>query len=127
MAGSRKRPYKPEENERDFMKRVITWAVMNGWLVCHISDRPPNLESFDFRQFEVGFPDLVMTRDGVLIFAELKSQKGRIQKTQQLWIDALREVEVHAMDAHDFFWVRTVIWRPADWPEIEKLLARGPA
>jgi hypothetical protein len=113
------------------MKRVITWAQLNGWLVFHAEDRQPDAERGDYRQHETGFPDLVLVKDGQLIFAELKSRTGKIQKPQQPWIDALKQV---AFDTTIFQMgritqqpIRMEIWRPADWPEIEKLLARGPA
>jgi len=36
----------------------------------------------------------------VVIFAELKSQKGRISPTQEAWLAALPH---------------SLVWRPADW------------
>jgi len=57
-----------------------------------------------------GFPDLVLVRDRVL-FAELKNKTGRLTRHQAGWLDALRNAGCEA-----------VVWRPSDWPEIERTL-----
>jgi hypothetical protein len=40
---------------------------------------------------EDGFPDLVLARDGEVIFRELKSHTGKLAKAQQEWLDELGE------------------------------------
>jgi hypothetical protein len=50
-----------------------------------------------------GFPDLVMAGHGRLVFAELKSHRGRIRPDQQRWINALAEAGAEVY-----------VWRPAD-------------
>lgn len=58
-----------------------------------------------------GFPDLVITGPGGTLFAELKSDKGRVSLNQEEWIDALRQSGQHA-----------VVWRPTDWAVIQHTL-----
>jgi hypothetical protein len=62
-----------------------------------------------------GFPDLTMVHPqrNVLIFAELKTEKGRITQEQGLWGEALRRVEEASGGV-----VRYRLWRPSHWEEI---------
>lgn len=60
-----------------------------------------------------GFPDTVLVKKGVLIFAELKRQKVKeVEPAQQEWLEALSTVES----------VKVHVWKPSDLPEIERLL-----
>jgi hypothetical protein len=38
-----------------------------------------------------GFPDVVLSRHGVTLFLELKSESGRISPDQVAWLDAINE------------------------------------
>jgi len=60
-----------------------------------------------------GFPDLVIVGRGGVIFAELKSAKGRLSHEQQEWIGDLHMASQ-----------RVVVWRPEHWMsgEIEREL-----
>jgi len=55
-----------------------------------------------------GFPDLVLARKGEVVFAELKSAKGKVTAEQRSWLNALGG---------------GYLWRPADWSEIQEVLA----
>lgn len=57
-----------------------------------------------------GFPDLVLARDGVVIFAELKTDKGRLGPGQKEWAE-----EIGAQYR---------LWRPKDMPQIIETLKR---
>jgi hypothetical protein len=60
----------------------------------------------------VGFFDLVMIRGPRTIFAELKSEKGKLSHEQNKWIVTAKEcpgVEVY-------------VWRPSDIKNIERTL-----
>lgn len=96
--------------EAEFQEAVVELAVTAGWRCYH---------THDSRHSARGFPDLVLVRRGVLIFAELKrDEKSQPSTDQRGWLDALLEVEG----------VRTVLWRPSDWPDIiEALAARRTA
>lgn len=93
-----------EITERTFQDRVVQYARLNGWLCYH---------THDSRRSEAGFPDLVLAREGELVFAELKTEKGRISQAQQGWIDLLDTTEAQAY-----------IWRPSNWEVIEEVLRR---
>ena len=103
-------------SEKDFLNLVMEYAEVRGWMVYH---------QFEQRQYArrkgQGFPDLVMVRatDGRLIFAELKSEKGRLSVHQKLWFDALCE----GCSIENYYRAYEVhVWRPSDWPEIEEVL-----
>ena len=65
----------------------------------------------DSRRSRKGFPDLVIAGPGGLIFAELKSQKGKVRAEQEEWIGALLTSGA-----------RAYIWRPQDWPLVVQAL-----
>jgi hypothetical protein len=90
--------------EREFQQQVVDWAQINGWLVFH---------PFDSRRSEPGFPDLTMVRDGRLVFAELKTETGRVSGAQTEWLAGLEAAGCEVR-----------VWRPGDWPVIERALAR---
>lgn len=56
---------------------------------------------------------------GHLVFAELKTEKGRFSHAQLNWLGRLEEVAGWPTDAVDVF-----TWRPSMWAEIERVLAR---
>jgi hypothetical protein len=62
-----------------------------------------------------GLPDYVAVRDGALVFAEIKSDRGKLTPDQAEWITRLQGVQT----------VRTEIWYPEDLPEIKQILGRG--
>ena len=113
---------KPKEAPRDmhetkeFMPAVVELAKTCGWRVYH---------THDSRKSEAGFPDLVMVRDGTLVFVELKSRAGIVTDEQHLWMLALREVEQSTSwcspGARRVF---VHIWRPEQWHDgtIERAL-----
>ena len=112
------------ETEKGFMQAVIDLARLNGWLVYHTHKSQRSAK---------GFPDLTMVRDGVLIFAELKTEKGKMTAAQEEWKDALEDVEAATTEIKDHLgYVLDVLcnnvlyyaWRPSDWPEIELILQR---
>ena len=61
---------------------------------------------------EAGFPDVVLVhRNRGIIFAELKTQHGRLTPQQELW-----RADLEAAGAEYY------LWRPSDWHSIEKRL-----
>lgn len=83
-------------SENVLQSRVEGAARQLGWLFYH---------THDSRRSHPGFPDLALAKDQRLIFAELKSQKGRLRPEQKLWLDALGQIPG----------VDVFLWRPADW------------
>ena len=101
-----------EQSERSFQEQIIALATLSGWLVH--AERPA-WTSQGWRtaiQGRAGFPDLVLVRGGMVVFAELKRMGGRPTSAQQGWLDALRASPG----------VKACLWTPADWPEIERTL-----
>ena len=73
----------------------------------------------DSRHSAAGYPDwTIVLRDGGLVFAELKRERGELSRDQLLWGAALSGVE-EATGGR----VRYRVWHPSDAPEIERLLS----
>jgi hypothetical protein len=91
-------------SEEAFQQWVIDFARLRGWRYYHTrySKRSPS-----------GFPDLVLVRNGRLIFAELKTETGRVTTDQQDWIDDLDDVTPL---------LGVYVWRPSDMEEIAEVL-----
>ena len=83
------------EQVRDLCK-LFGWKMYFSWTSLH-SPR--------------GFPDLVLCRPPRIVWAELKSEKGKLTPHQGEWLQALRECgqEVY-------------VWRPGDIEEIVEIL-----
>jgi hypothetical protein len=109
--------------EKDLLREVMRFARANGWNVSHFGNSVKFVRKGDSYltlpdKDAVGFPDLVMVREGVLVFAELKSEKGRIRDEQALWIADLHEVAKRNPG------VSMYLWRPEHWESgaIQELL-----
>ena len=96
------------QSEKQFQAAVIEYAKLSGWKVFH---------PFESRRSEPGWPDLTLVRGGSLIFAELKTERGKLSKAQASWIAALTCVEQACLGQ-----IEVHVWRPVDWPLIEGLL-----
>src|SRR5262245_1994318 len=97
----------PPLSEKAFMRQVVELAKLRHWMVYH---------TFDSRKSNPGFPDLFLLRPpskGVpsILFCELKVGRGRLSPAQRQWLDALRKCGLPIR-----------VWRPCDWPEIERTL-----
>ena len=95
--------------EKEFQDRVIELAKWERWLAYHVPDSR--------RVTSPGFPDLVLLKESGsdLVFAELKSEKGRVTPNQKKWLEGLGKVQR----------IHTHIWRPSDWDEVvEKIGSR---
>jgi hypothetical protein len=99
---------RPRISEKEFQAQVLDFARLSGWLCYH---------THDSRRSAPGFPDLVLVRPPVVVFAELKAEAGRVRVEQEVWLKALASSES----------VEAVLWRPRDWPEIEQTLQRSSA
>jgi hypothetical protein len=106
-----------QQTEAEFQSAVIDLARLRGWRVAHFHDSRRQVGGRLVGDADAeGYLDLTLTRRGVLVFAELKSESGCISKGQCAWINDLTEVAEHNRDVH----VR--LWRPSDWNEIEGML-----
>jgi hypothetical protein len=91
----------PALSEDAFQKRITDLCDWLGLTWHHETDS---------RRSRAGFPDLVIAGKRV-IFAELKTDRGRVRPEQQRWLDTLAAA---GADAY--------VWRPADWPTIQATL-----
>ena len=91
--------------EADLREQIRTLCKLYGWLMYF---------TWNSRNSPSGFPDLVLVnpQQKRVVFAELKTDKGRLTQQQDEWVGALRvceQSEVH-------------VWRPDDINRITWLL-----
>ncbi len=94
-------PSLAQVSEADFQQTVIELFRATGWRVYH------NLNS---KGSDPGWPDLQLLKRGRLVFAELKTQRGRLTAEQDFILNELRCAGAE-----------TYLWRPSDWVEIERV------
>lgn len=106
---------RPIFSEKQFQHTIIDFAQAIGYRVYHQIDtgacqacQAPNYS----KRIGPGFPDLVIAGRGKLIYAEVKSETGKLSVDQEMWRDLLLEAGAQ--------WY---LWRPSSWTEIEKALA----
>ena len=111
-------------SEKDFLATIIEYAKAKGWRCAHFRPGMTSRVDKDGNPVWVtpvqadgkGFPDLVLIRDGSLLFVECKSEKGKPSVEQREWLQALSKV------AYSSPRVGVHLWQPDDWPTIEKIL-----
>jgi hypothetical protein len=101
------------ELERDFQTYVIDLATVNQWRIAHFRKAQTARGRWitPVAADGAGFPDLVLVRDRI-IYAELKTTKGKLSANQNQWRDAIAA----AGGEH-------YVWRPSDADEIKAVLA----
>lgn len=110
----------PQLTEKDFQTRIIDLAHEHGWMVYH--QRPAWIRAEKKMvtplQGDKGFPDLVLAHGErqLVIFAELKSDTGTIDREQQKWHDTLQRAAGRSPG------VLVQFWYPEDWPSISTIL-----
>jgi hypothetical protein len=105
--------------EKTWQGTVERIAELHHWLVFHAPDNMPRQGRSGFQYVQnirAGFPDLVLAKDGRLIFAELKRQTGTTSPDQNTWLDALRKADG----------VEVYLWRPSDLDQVRAVLGKGP-
>src|SRR5262249_36636853 len=95
-------PVIKELTESKFQQMVLGLARLHRWEWFHV---------YDSRRSPAGFPDLVLVRERV-VFAELKTDTGRLHWQQRLWQEWLKKAGAEVY-----------IWRPKDWQTIQDILA----
>ena len=93
-------------SEKRFQDAVVQLAQILHFRVYH---------TYDSRRSTPGYPDLTLVREGRLIFAELKSEKGKMSKAQKEWEYDLRQTCAEYYE-----------WRPSDWEAIVEVLQNAP-
>ena len=97
-------------SELTLEREIIRLAERYGWYVYSV--RRSDLAQPNGTTHR-GYPDLTLLHDGMIVFAELKTRKGKLSEHQERWINRLRGTftSVH-------------VWRPQDWLDgtIEKVI-----
>ena len=112
--------------EEDFFQQILDLAHIFGWRVAHFRPaRTKNGWRTAVAGDGAGFPDVVMVKSPRLIFAELKSEKGKLTPEQEEWLDglgscgdAVRQLG-HLVDKEG---VEVYLWRPSDLDNIIDIL-----
>jgi len=107
----------PAISEKEFQQQVLALAKHTGWLRAHF--RPARVLRHGVEVYETpvdadgkGFPDCVLVhRKRGLIICELKSATGKLTLEQRKWLSAFEACGI-----------RTFVWRPSMWKEIEEVL-----
>jgi hypothetical protein len=89
--------------EDELLNATIYLASLCGWLTTHFRAAKTDKGYRTAIMGNKGFPDLVMVRERV-VYAELKSDKGRMTHDQMEWSRRL-------IDAGQEWY----LWRPAEW------------
>lgn len=116
-------------SEKQWQGLVIQAAVRGGWEAYH---------THDSRRSQAGFPDLVLVKEGRVIFAELKTETGKLSPAQERWLKKLSTVEnvcqrllkrlcelMGVAATKKSYPVQVYVWRPSDWPLITDVLDIG--
>lgn len=90
-------------SETELQRQIVDLAKAFKWWVYH---------TYDSRKSTPGFPDLVLIRPPRVIFAELKSDAGRLTAEQANVLELLRQCGQ----------VESYIWRPKDWATLVDVL-----
>lgn len=101
-----------ELTEKQFEGQVKDLAKLYGWKYYH---------TWRSIHSPAGFPDCVMVRPPRLIFAELKSEKGKATPEQKGWLDILTELESCLSPESDLM-LEVYLWRPSDFDAICEIL-----
>lgn len=102
----------PALSEKQWQRQVIEYARLRGWRLYH--HRPALNQSGRWSTAltgDAGLPDLILVRGGRLVFAELKTDSGRVSQEQEQWLAALTACSCEVY-----------LWRPRDWQEVVEVL-----
>ncbi len=116
--------------EAEFQRQVTDLAELLGWEWAHFR---PALTAKGWRTpvsgpLGKGWPDLVLVHAAKkrLIFAELKSEKGRLTWDQARVHETLTTLDWHHWKTEGIGWVLPRLelhtWRPTDFDEIQMAL-----
>jgi len=100
----------PTLTEGQLQRRILDLAGWRRWRAVHI--RPlwqRDGKMVTAYEGDPGLPDLILARDGRVILAEIKNATRAATKDQRAWLLAAGP--------------NGYLWRPADWPEIQRVLA----
>ena len=90
-------------SEKEFTQAVMDHARLQSWLAYH---------TYRSIKSEPGYPDICAVRPPRLIYAELKTETGKVSPAQAHWLDLLGKIPG----------VEVYMWRPRDWQVIQEVL-----
>ena len=73
-------------SETAFLSQLLDLLKLFGWKYEHTFE-----QRIYARRTSKGFPDIVAVRPPRLIFAELKSEAGKVTTEQETWLEDLKE------------------------------------
>lgn len=99
-------------SEKEWMRQVIQLARLLGWTVAHFRTSRNGSGGYltAVAADGAGYPDLTLVRDRI-IFAELKTNKGKLSDNQIKWMESLRKAGA------EYY-----LWRPSDFEAVRKTL-----
>lgn len=112
-----RKPAVPVQPEADFMQTVIDYATLRGWHHWHDSATNAPRRCWHcgrgtrIQRNAPGFPDLLLVRRPRVIWVELKREGEEPAPEQVGWLEELKACGQ-----------QVYVWRPSDWPEIERVL-----
>jgi len=102
-------------SERAFQSAVMEMARLRGWSAWHMHDSRRQIRPGVFvgDRDASGVPDLLLAHERYgVVFAELKSDTGRLRDSQRTALYALQRAGA-----------RVYVWRPGDMTEIARVFA----
>jgi hypothetical protein len=112
-----------EPSEAQWQATVIELAQRTNWKVAHFADSrkevvgPGGARRLVGDALAKGWVDLVLGRDGHVIFAELKAKGGKTTAEQEEWLFILSTIAEAAPDR-----MTVAVWRPSDWDLVKRAL-----
>lgn len=88
--------------EKAFTQQVMHLLKAMGWKAYHTWRSVHSVK---------GFPDICAVKGERLLFAELKTEKGRVTPEQEEWLELLAVPQSNEV----------YLWRPSDWEEIVEI------
>ena len=107
------------ETEAQFSSWVEDALTLYGWRWYHSRPARTARGWVTALSGSPGFPDIVAVRDAEVIFAELKTEKGRLGEEQKQWLGAFNNASYQRSGAFGVY-----VWRPSDRERILEIL--GP-
>lgn len=101
MVGTQMRTFMSETAFQNKILSLCRWLKLRTY------------HTHDSRRSTPGFPDLVIVGKAGVVFAELKTSRGKVSIYQQAWWEDLTKAGAEAY-----------IWRPEDWDTIQTVLKR---
>lgn len=103
--------------ESQFQAQVVELAHVCGWRVLHVRRSIGKGQRWTTSTSITGWPDLFLFRAGEVFVVELKTDDPTSQPTPEQ-TECLADLTAAGIETH--------LWRPSDWPTIERRLSRRP-